>query len=299
MRNLMTLNKFMNLFGINSPISRSGNFSSAELETAIEKNSLCLNYFPVIDVASRKIQEVEALLRWHVTKDKYISPLEFIPVAIANGLMSRLSRWVIKSVIEQLVEWSRVGIDIDFSINLSKNDLNDMQLVDFIVEEITNSQVDVARIGFEIPEGSLIDASQQSKEWLLRLQSSGVRLVLDNVTDTQGKLPFDQIIQWNSIKIERHLVMKMVQDKRIAKDVCQLIKNNLNDDVVTVAPGVHSYQEWDCIKDTDCHHAQGFYFSPPQSSTELEIWFRLTNWRPDMIMTNPENTSVEYSSRHR
>ena len=80
-----------------------------ELERAISENELVLHYQPIVEVHSRRLSGVEALVRWRHPERGLVSPLEFIPEAETTGLIHRLTFWVVREALLQSNVWRRDG----------------------------------------------------------------------------------------------------------------------------------------------------------------------------------------------
>ncbi|MDE2285678.1 MAG: diguanylate cyclase [Hyphomicrobiales bacterium] len=65
------------------------------LHAAIENDELELYYQPLIELASRRVAGLEALLRWNHPQRGVLLPDQFIPIAESNGSIIRLGQWVI------------------------------------------------------------------------------------------------------------------------------------------------------------------------------------------------------------
>ena len=273
----------MKLLEINPLIPLKNYALAARLGSAIEQDQLCLNYFPLIDIASGRTIEVEALLRWPTGEDNYIPPLEFIPVAESHGLMPRLSRWVISSALCCLSKWHLAGIELGMSINLSPTEVKDEALAGFIEEQLYINNVTPSLLGLEIADNTYTKLTTAEKDALNRLRELGVRLILDNVSVERRDDVFQSSQKWQMIKIDWHQAMQMTNDAGMRREIIRFIAHAQKHNIKVVVPGVHTYQEWECISNKKQHLAQGFYFTHPQSAEELDIWFRLSKWQPHVV----------------
>lgn len=272
----------MKILGFNIANTQTGTVSVENLRSAIHDNKLCLNYFPLIDVKSKKVIQLEALLRWPQKGDKFIAPMDFIPFAVEHQLMPELSRWIIRTACAQIRRWRDHGLELKLTINLSSENFSDLALVDFIKELISEYQLVPDVLGFEVPQKAIED-NEKAFEFIPPLENTGVRIVLDNVrSESLESLPED-CEACNTLKIDHSLIMGMLHDEAEISVVQSIIKSANKRDLKVVAPGVFSKQVWDLIGELGCQYAQGFYLSPPQAASDLDIWFRMCSWKPGVV----------------
>lgn len=289
----------MKLLDINALIPMKNYSLVTRLRAAMKRNQLRLNYFPVIDVSSQQTVEVEVLLRWPVKDDVYMPPMEFLPIAEAHGLLPELTRWIIRTALHDLSVFASEGVDLKLSINLLPAELNDPHIIDFISRELETHALAADRLGLEIAEKHIAGLSSQQHQTLDQLHDLGVRLALDNVPVSAWQNSSVTAHDWDLLKIDWQLVMKMARNARLRTDVNKLINGAISRNIDVVVPGVHTHAEWECIRKKRYLCAQGFYFTPPQSHHDLETWFRLTQWKPaslsSLCSTQPLKTAGELS----
>jgi EAL domain-containing protein (putative c-di-GMP-specific phosphodiesterase class I) len=63
----------------------------------VEEEDFFLEYQPKIDLRTRRIVGVEALLRWRHPERGRVSPAEFVPIAENTGLILPMGKWVLRN----------------------------------------------------------------------------------------------------------------------------------------------------------------------------------------------------------
>ena len=82
--------------------SRANLALMGELLVAIRERQLLLHYQPKLNLASGRVEGVEALVRWRHPARGMVPPGDFIPNVENTDLISPLSRWVVEEAIGQL-----------------------------------------------------------------------------------------------------------------------------------------------------------------------------------------------------
>src|SRR5207249_1153166 len=103
-----------------------------DLRRAIAAGDLALHYQPKVDLATRRVAGVEALVRWTHPTAGYIPPDRFVALAEQSGLIMALSRWALREAFLQLIRWQETGLALPIAVNLSVGTLHDTAMIDTI-----------------------------------------------------------------------------------------------------------------------------------------------------------------------
>ena len=95
---------------------------------AIARDELRVVYQPKINLRTREIFGVEALVRWQHPQRGLILPDRFIPMAEQTGAVRPVTLWMFERALQQCLEWRRLGYDLVAAVNLSPRNLHDHEL---------------------------------------------------------------------------------------------------------------------------------------------------------------------------
>ena len=252
------------------------------LRRALERQELCLYYQPKLDVATRKIAGVEALLRWAHPEMGLLSPIQFIPLAEETGLIVPIGRWVLKTACEQNMAWQRAGLaPISMAINVSPRQFSDENLLHDIDAALASSGMDPQLLQIEITESMVMLNVEQAIKILDAIQSRGVRLAIDDFGTGYSSMSSLKRFPIDTIKIDRSFVRDLTQNAEDDAITQAIIRMGKALGLTVVAEGVETIEQDKFLRDHACDEIQGFLFSKPVSAAEmvefmrpLEVWDR-------------------------
>ena len=134
-----------------------------ELRATLKDGGLTLYYQPVVELATGRIEGVEALVRWNHPTRGFIMPDEFIPLAEEAGLISELGLWVLRAAVHQLRDWIDAGlVDSRFSvrINISATDLQSLQFIEDVRNVLKETGVRPEQVVRELTEVAIVKGNE-------------------------------------------------------------------------------------------------------------------------------------------
>lgn len=246
------------------------------LHYALERQEMSVAYQPLVNVKSGKTIGMEALLRWNNPKLGSVSPMKFIPIAEDSGLIVPIGEWVIRDACRTIAEWKSKGIEVPrIAINLSARQFRLKTLVEDISRILKETGTDPRRIGLEITESMLIENVEQAVETLEKLSSLGFEVSIDDFGTGYSSLSYLKRFPVRKLKIDRSFVNDIVTDPDDVVIVKSIVDLAHNLGLRVVAEGVENDAQLEMLRDMGCDCAQGYLFSRPISSDEMET--RLTN----------------------
>ena len=244
-----------------------------ELRDALDHNKLMLYYQPQVNMKTKKVEAAEVLLRWVHPIRGFIPPDRFIPIAEQNGLMKKLTMWVLEKALQQSKEWSEEGLDLQISVNLSASNLQDLHLSDDVQVLLNKYQVAPDILIFEITESSIMSNPTRAMEILHKLSSMGINLSIDDFGIGYSSLAYLKKLPVNEIKVDRSFVLDMMEDKNDEMIVRTVINLAHNLGLRVVAEGIECQEVWDSLCVMECNTAQGYFMSAPVPADIFKNWY--------------------------
>ncbi len=243
-----------------------------DLRQAITRNELHLRFQPKLDVATSKVVQVEALLRWQHGALGMIGPDEFIPLAEHSGVIHELTRYVLDEALRTNAAWRAQGLDLGLAINLSAMDLMDADLPDFVQQRLAAHGVPAASVILEVTESAVMRDVDYAVRMLQRLREGGVRLAIDDFGTGYSSLAQLKRMPVDELKIDKSFVMQLVAGSDDAVIVRSTIDLAHNMGLSVVAEGVEGDVALGLLRGYRCDMAQGYLFSPPLRDRDLVDW---------------------------
>ncbi|MFE8697422.1 EAL domain-containing protein [Cytobacillus sp. FJAT-53684] len=246
------------------------------LRKAIDNNELELFFQPKMDLSTRQINGMEALLRWNSPMFGNIPPDKFIPIAEDTGLIIKIDNWVIERACEQNKEWnsSWYSSPLRVAVNISPLHFRLPNFHNVIENVLEKTGLDPNLLEIEITENSFIDHIEECIECLNKLRNMGITVAIDDFGKGYSSLNYLRKFPIHSLKIDRsfiHEVAKNREDIAIVKAITYLA-HELN--LKVVAEGIETREVIEVLEEIGCDEIQGYYVSRPLPKKEFEAIYR-------------------------
>ncbi|HJW50027.1 MAG TPA: EAL domain-containing protein [Candidatus Limnocylindria bacterium] len=250
---------------------------AAELHRAIDGDELSLEYQPIVEIASRRVIGVEALVRWNHPTRGLILPSDFIPLAERTGLIRPMTRWVIeRALVDGRATLS--SRDIELSVNLSMRNLQDEDLPATVYGLLRSGSGASPQLRLEVTESAVMADAHRAVSVLTRLREMGVRIAIDDFGTGYSSLAYLQRLPVDTLKIDRSFVRDVTRDparRAIIRAVIEMARAlNLH----TVAEGVEDVDTWALLATLGAGSAQGYLIARPMNIGALCEWLASARW---------------------
>jgi diguanylate cyclase (GGDEF)-like protein len=240
------------------------------LRFALERREFELHYQPKVNVATRRVEGAEALLRWRSPEDGLVSPGAFLPLLESVGLIVPVGEWVIEQAARDCEEWMRAGLPpVRIAVNIAPAQLRHPGFESGFMKAITPwANLDWG-LDIEITESVLNDDSVAEVAVLARLRRAGIRIAIDDFGTGYSSLSRLATLPIDTLKIDRSFVTQSIDSPLGASLVKTIIVLARTFNLTTVAEGVEKQQELDLLWQMGCDQSQGFLHSPAVPKTEF------------------------------
>lgn len=241
------------------------------LHKALEREEFMIYYQPRLDLETGLIMGLEALIRWRHSEKGMISPQDFIPLSEETGLIIPLSEWIIRQACSQVKTWQSLGyFDLNISVNLSKVQFQQSDFVDKVKQILNETGLSPEHLELEITESMTMHDMEIAVQQLNELRELGIKVAIDDFGTGYSSLGYMKKLPVHTIKIDRSFVMNVPNDPVDSAIISSMIgmahELNLN----VVAEGVETEEQLHFLRKKKCQEVQGFLFSPPVPSTDIE-----------------------------
>jgi diguanylate cyclase (GGDEF)-like protein len=246
----------------------------AELRSALRSSELVVHYQPIVDVGTRKIAGVEALVRWMHPQRGLVGPDAFIPSAEQNGLIVPIGKFVLRTALRQMRSWISRGVRLPVSVNVSVREFRDPGFFDHLCGALAAERVPPELLCIEVTETLAIDDAEQTRQTLSACRDLGLRISLDDFGTSHACLANVKRLPITSLKIDKLFVRDLVSSRTDAAIATAILSFAKSLQLVTVAEGVETPEQLQWLRSAGCAYAQGFLFSKAVPAEAIELQLR-------------------------
>ena len=245
-----------------------------ELEDALRRDELRLDYQPQVSLRTGEIVGVESLLRWHHPQHGLVPPGVFVETVEHTELIAALTRHVVDQALTDLSRWVVAGVTVPVAINISARDLQDRRLPSDLSDLLDRHAVMPGQVTLEITENALLGEAERAYAVLGELKELGVTLSIDDFGTGYSSLAALRDLPVQEVKIDRSFVAAMEEDATGAAIVRSIVQLAHALGLRVVAEGVEDETTLIELEAYGCAVVQGYLISRPLPSHLVAPWVR-------------------------
>jgi diguanylate cyclase (GGDEF)-like protein len=258
----------------------SQQLAESELRDAIANRQFELHYQPVVDVATRRICGVEALVRWRHPVRGLVGPDQFIPLAESTGLIVPIGEWILQRACTDAAAWPA---HISLAINISAVQFKKGNLFDVILCALVESGLEPERLELEITETSLLENQEAHLATIRQLKNLGISFALDDFGTGYSSVTYLTNFPFDKIKIDRTFTQGVLERRDYAAVVSSVLALAKGLGKMTTVEGIETEQQFEYMRRAGVDLAQGFLFSRGVPVSSLDFTARYLSDGQDMV----------------
>jgi len=241
----------------------------SKLRRALENEEFVFHYQPKVELGTRTVVGVEALLRWQSPEKGLIPPLQFIPLLEETGLILQVGAWALKRAALDHRSWVERKLKVPrVAVNVSAMQLRQRDFV-WLVEEAIMGGVAPTAIDLEITESLVMEDIKGNIAKLKAVRDLGVQVAIDDFGTGYSSLAYLAQLPLQYLKIDRSFIVRMQEDPNAMTLVSTMISLAHSLRLKVVAEGVETEDQARFLRLLRCDQMQGYLFSKPLPAEQL------------------------------
>ncbi len=242
------------------------------LRQAIRDCTPDLHYQPIVRLADGQVCAFEALLRWSHPQQGPVPAAELVSLAEDTGLIQPLSLLLLRKACAQLRDWqTRYGAarPLSMSVNLSRRQLIDPDLVSKIAEIVQASGIQPGSLALEITESTALSDGEHACEIFRALRELGIWLHLDDFGTGYSSLSCLYRIPLSGLKIDRSFIQNVCARPAHRVVLESIVRIARAFDLQIIAEGIETTEQFAMVRELGIDHAQGYLFGRPMPAASV------------------------------
>jgi diguanylate cyclase (GGDEF)-like protein len=241
----------------------------ARLRAALEIGQFDVHYQPILDIETRRVVALEALVRWKDPEEGFIAPARFLPVAEESGLIDPIGQFVWRHVGADMARWRDQKLTlVPVAVNVSAGQLLRTDLRSLIVEITQTHGIAASMLQIELTEGAMLEkvdrhSGKSSEAMINEMRSLGVRISIDDFGTGYSSLGYLKQLQVDNLKVDRSFIRDLVSDSNDHAIVAAIIAMAKHLRIGIIVEGVEGWPQLEMLRALGCRFAQGFLLAEP------------------------------------
>ncbi|GHA14942.1 sensor domain-containing protein [Oceanisphaera arctica] len=246
-----------------------------QLIHAFRQGEFLLYYQPKIDLFSRQMIGMEALLRWQHPERGIVAPAEFLSIIIGSAMEFELGRWVIEQVLEQMTHWCRQGLKYRISFNVSAGQLMHPDFIDELSRLLNqHPEVSPSLLELEFQESAVLTDLHGAVAVLERCRQLGLSISFDNFGTGYSSLSHLNRLPVDIIKIDRSFICDLLSNAHDVSMVESVVQLAAALRMSVIAEGMEKSEQGERLLQLGCHYVQGYGISRPMPAEQVGVWLQ-------------------------
>jgi diguanylate cyclase (GGDEF)-like protein/PAS domain S-box-containing protein len=245
-----------------------------DLRKAIHKKEFETHYQPIVSLKTRSVVGFEALIRWNHPQLGLIYPGSFIPIAEDTGLIIPITRLVVEEACHDLKIWQERIKDLQkltMSVNISSRHFLQPSLLNDLKDVLNRVELSPDNLKLEITETALMEDVDDTIRLVQRMRDYGLQIVIDDFGTGYSSLSYLQRLPIDTLKVDRSFVSRIRNTPDGNRNIVEAIISLAHRlDMIVVAEGVETLEQYTILLDMNCQLGQGYLFAKPLPRSKVD-----------------------------
>ncbi len=260
--------------------ARGHHASLERIRLALQNREFVLHYQPKVNMRTRAVVGVEALIRWAHPTEGLLSPAQFLPLIENHRLIVEIGDWVIYQALTQLTLWQAEGVHLPISVNVSAMQIQQADFLDRLQSVMAAfPTLQPHSLQLEILETSALDDIDQVARFIAQCDALSVDFSLDDFGTGYSSLTYLKRLPIPIVKIDQSFVRDMLKDRdnvHILDGILWIMRQLRR---TVIAEGVETLEHGRALMDLGCELAQGYGIGRPMPVDQVPPWIQ--RWQDD------------------
>ncbi len=251
-------------------LSRRELLLSASLCNPATFHDFTLSYRPRINVETKKVVCMEAILHWQHPEFGSVTFEELSKLAEKNNSIMAINEWILKTACHDLLQWRENGFQLqEIAMPISLKQFENSHFIQKISNMLQDTHLDAGNLIFEVLESSLLTKIELVEKMLHMVKRLGVKIAINNFSASQLQLQQLRHLAIDIFKIDHALVFDITTNKESEAIVKTIIALANSLQLVVVADGIEDVTQKNALLALGCKIMQGDLFSREVSAREF------------------------------
>jgi diguanylate cyclase (GGDEF)-like protein/PAS domain S-box-containing protein len=245
-----------------------------DLRKAIHKKEFETHYQPIVSLKTRSVVGFEALIRWNHPQLGLLYPDSFISIAEETGLIIPITRLVVEEACQDLKIWhERIKHmqKLTMNINISSRHFLQPSLFKDIKDMLNKINIAPDQLKLEITETALMEDVEDTVRLVQRMRDYGLQIVIDDFGTGYSSLSYLQRLPIDTLKVDRSFVSRIQDPPDGNRNIVEAIISLAHRlDMIVVAEGVETLEQYTILLDMNCQFGQGYLFAKPLTRSKVD-----------------------------
>ncbi|WP_446901095.1 EAL domain-containing protein [Burkholderia sp. YIM B11467] len=233
---------------------------------ALRRNEFHVVYQPIVDVQTRRMVGVEALLRWQHPKWGAISPALFIPQVESSAVLPKVTEFVLRTTVSELAALTP-SAPLRIAVNIAPKDLERARFVS-VVEDAIRALPPGFTLVLEVTERILLEQNARTTAIFQALRSKGAKFAIDDFGTHHSNLDMLSRFPFDYVKIDRQFVAQLNGGGAGLIEGIAAVAHHY--DLKIIAEGVETEAQHRALHAVGIQYAQGYLYQRPQRVEKLK-----------------------------